>query len=177
MLCTLTIIRRVTNLLFCSELSHQSLNGALPLWKCSIKAPAKWKTSVYVLREICLQWSKWLGPYTYICTLIFACSPIFHWKLPQMPFVILEGRPSSEYEFLLLYHTWSPLRNKIFHFQVAQNVSNHWNSNCWLILEAHRKSKKIFDFARGFWLDLKYIWKLIDFSDELYQNYLLICRY
>ena len=109
---------------------------------------------------------------TYICTLIFADFPIFHWKLPQMPSVIPEGRPSSEYECPHLYHTWSLLQNKIVHFQVAQNVSNHWNSSCWLIWEAHRKSKKIFDFARGFWLDLKYIWKFIDFSDELYQIFL-----
>ena len=30
--------------------------------KYSIKAPAKWKNSIYVLTEICIQWSKRLGP-------------------------------------------------------------------------------------------------------------------
>ena len=47
-------MRRVTNtnLLFCV---NQSLNRALPSWKCSIKAPAKYKTSIYVWTEICLQ--------------------------------------------------------------------------------------------------------------------------
>ena len=42
-------------------LNYQSLNRALPSRKCSIKAPAKCETSVYVLTEICLQWSKRLG--------------------------------------------------------------------------------------------------------------------
>ena len=32
----------------------------------SIKATAKYKPSVYVLTEICLQWSKWLGPYSHV---------------------------------------------------------------------------------------------------------------
>ena len=41
---------------------YQCLNGAIPSRKCSIKAPAKWRHSVYVLMDICLQWSKWLGP-------------------------------------------------------------------------------------------------------------------
>ena len=43
-------MRRVTdtNLLFWVKLTYQS---------------SKCKTSVYVLTEICLQWSKWLGPY------------------------------------------------------------------------------------------------------------------
>ena len=45
-----------------AELTYQSLNRALPTWKCSIKAPAKCKTFLYVFMEICLQWSKWLGP-------------------------------------------------------------------------------------------------------------------
>ena len=36
------------------ELTYLSLNGALPSRKCSSKAPAKCKTSVYVLTEICL---------------------------------------------------------------------------------------------------------------------------
>ena len=52
----------ITNTNLVSELTNQSLNGALPSRKCSIKAPAKCKTSVCVLIEICLQWSKWLGP-------------------------------------------------------------------------------------------------------------------
>ena len=49
-----------TNLPF--ELTYQRLNGALPWRKYSIKAPTKWKTSVYALTEICLQWSKQLDP-------------------------------------------------------------------------------------------------------------------
>ena len=48
--------------IFSSDLTYQSFNRALPLRKCFIKAPAICKTSVYVLTEICLQWSKWLGP-------------------------------------------------------------------------------------------------------------------
>ena len=40
----------------------QCLNGAIPSRKCSIKAPANWRNSVYVLMEICHQRSKWLGP-------------------------------------------------------------------------------------------------------------------
>ena len=39
-----------------------SLNRVLPSSKRSIKAPTKCKTSVYVLMEICLQWSKRLCP-------------------------------------------------------------------------------------------------------------------
>ena len=47
-------------LLLCSfGLMHQCL---IPSSTCSIKAPAKWRNSVYVLTGICLQWSKWLGP-------------------------------------------------------------------------------------------------------------------
>ena len=34
--------------------------------KWSIKAPAKWKNSVYVLMEICHQRSKWLGPWFHL---------------------------------------------------------------------------------------------------------------
>ena len=43
--------------IFSSGLSYQSLNSELPSRKCSDKAPAKCKTSAYVLTEICLQWS------------------------------------------------------------------------------------------------------------------------
>ena len=56
-------MRRVTNadLPFCVKLPKPStehfLQGNVP-----ILVPAKCKTSVYVLTEICLQWSKWLGP-------------------------------------------------------------------------------------------------------------------
>ena len=46
---------------FSSELTYQSLNRALPSRKCSIKATAKCKTSIYVLTEICLQRSQRLG--------------------------------------------------------------------------------------------------------------------
>ena len=49
--------------IFSSELSYQSLNGILPSRKCSTKALDKWKTSIYVLKEIRLQWSKWFGPW------------------------------------------------------------------------------------------------------------------
>ena len=52
-----------------SELTYQSLNRALPSRKCSIKAPAKCITSVYVLTEICLQWRKRLGPISKACYL------------------------------------------------------------------------------------------------------------
>ena len=52
--------------IFSSELTYQNINGALPSSKCSIKAPAKCKTSVYVLLEICLQWSKPLGPWSFV---------------------------------------------------------------------------------------------------------------
>ena len=34
----------------------------IPSSKCSVEAPAKCKISIYVLMEICLQWSKWLEP-------------------------------------------------------------------------------------------------------------------
>ena len=53
-----TQLRILTN-----ELTYQSLNRALPSRKCSIKTSAKCKTSVFVLLEIWLQWSEWLGPY------------------------------------------------------------------------------------------------------------------
>ena len=51
---------------------YQCLNGAIPSRKCSIKAPAKWGNSVYVvLTDICHQRSKWLSPicmwYNYFC--------------------------------------------------------------------------------------------------------------
>ena len=39
---------------------YQCVNGAIPSRKCSIKAPAKWRNSVYVLMEICHHKSKWL---------------------------------------------------------------------------------------------------------------------
>ena len=48
--------------MFSSEITYQSLNGALSSRKCSIKASTNCKTSVYVLTDICLQCSKWLGP-------------------------------------------------------------------------------------------------------------------
>ena len=48
--------------MFSSEITYQSLNGALSSRKCSIKASTNGKTSVYVLTAICLQCSKWLGP-------------------------------------------------------------------------------------------------------------------
>ena len=48
---SLTQMRRVTNTNLLSELTYQSLNGALPSRKCSIKAPAKCKTSVYVCQD------------------------------------------------------------------------------------------------------------------------------
>ena len=41
---------------------YQCLNRAIPSRKGSIKAPTKWRHSVYVLTEICYQRSKWLGP-------------------------------------------------------------------------------------------------------------------
>ena len=41
---------------------YQCNNGAIPSRKCSIKTPAKWRNSAYVLIEICHQSSKWLGP-------------------------------------------------------------------------------------------------------------------
>ena len=58
-----TQLRRVTNtnLLFWVNLPN-AFNGAVPSRKCSIKAPAKWRNSVYVLTEICHQRSKWLRP-------------------------------------------------------------------------------------------------------------------
>ena len=49
-------------LLFLVNVPMQCLNGAIPSRKRSIKAPAKWRHSVYVLTEICHQRSKWLGP-------------------------------------------------------------------------------------------------------------------
>ena len=51
-------------LLFSFGLMYQCLYGAIPSWKFSIKAPAKWRNSVYVLTEICHQRSKWLGPWS-----------------------------------------------------------------------------------------------------------------
>ena len=59
---TLTQMRRVTITNISSEFTYQSLNAALPSRKCSIKALAKCKHLVYVLMEICLQWSNGLGP-------------------------------------------------------------------------------------------------------------------
>ena len=38
-----------------SSLTYKNLNGVIPSRKCSIKASAKYKTSIYVLTEICLQ--------------------------------------------------------------------------------------------------------------------------
>ena len=49
-------------LLFSFGSMYQCHNRAITLRKCSIKAPAKCKTSFYVLVEIYLHWSKWLGP-------------------------------------------------------------------------------------------------------------------
>ena len=62
---TLAQMKSVTNIqIFLSELTYQSrLIRALPPIKCSIKAPANLKNSIYVLTKICLQWSKWLGPW------------------------------------------------------------------------------------------------------------------
>ena len=60
-------MRRVTNKRFSSKLTYQSLNGALPTRKYSIKAPVKCKISVYDLTEICLQCSKRLvSKYSYL---------------------------------------------------------------------------------------------------------------
>ena len=59
----------------------------LPSSKFSIKSPAKCKTSIYVLIEICLQWSKWLGPLARIskvektwCIAILIASKYFFYK-------------------------------------------------------------------------------------------------
>ena len=52
--------------LFPFRLMYQCLNGAIPSRKCSIKAPAKWRNSVYVLTEICHQRIKWLGAKIFI---------------------------------------------------------------------------------------------------------------
>ena len=51
-------------------------NGAIPSRKCSIKAPAEWRNSVYVLMEICPLWSKRLGPWSGIilCWLFYFLS-------------------------------------------------------------------------------------------------------
>ena len=49
-------------LLFSFGLMYQCLNSALPSRKYSIKTSVKCKSSVHVLTEIFLQWSKWLGP-------------------------------------------------------------------------------------------------------------------
>ena len=40
---------------------YQYLNRAIPSRKCSIKAPAKWRNSIYVLMEICYRTSKLQG--------------------------------------------------------------------------------------------------------------------
>ena len=64
-----------TNLLFC-VLTYQSLNGAIPSIKCFIKAPAKCKTSIYVLMENHLQWCKWLGP---CCCFSIVTLKLFYW--------------------------------------------------------------------------------------------------
>ena len=66
----LTQMKRVTNTNILFWTKKQSLNGALPSRKCSVKAPANFKTSVYVLMEICLQWSKWLVPILYIVSML-----------------------------------------------------------------------------------------------------------
>ena len=47
--------------MFSSQLTYQSLNGALPSRKCSIKAPDKYKTSAHVLTEICLPSKRWVN--------------------------------------------------------------------------------------------------------------------
>ena len=49
-------------LLFSFGVIYQCLNGAPLPSRIFIKVSAKCKTSIYVLTEICLQWSKWLGP-------------------------------------------------------------------------------------------------------------------
>ena len=45
-----------------AKVNDQCLSGAIPSRKCFIKAPAKWRHSLYVLTEICHKLSKWLVP-------------------------------------------------------------------------------------------------------------------
>ena len=52
---------------FLFGLMYQCPNGAIPSRKCSIKAPDKWRNSIYVLTEICHQRSKCLGPKRLSC--------------------------------------------------------------------------------------------------------------
>ena len=42
---------------------YQCINKAIPSRKYSIKVPAKWRNSFFILMEISHQRSKWLGPY------------------------------------------------------------------------------------------------------------------
>ena len=82
-------------LLFLFGLVYQCLNGAIPSMKCSIKAPPKCKTSIYVLTEICLQWSKRLSPNTlnlkngeiWFCIIFFCCVGDFFFLSWMMSWV------------------------------------------------------------------------------------------
>ena len=56
------LIRREDLLLFSCHLGLPFMYRAIPLRKCSIKALYKWRSSVYILIEICHQWNKWLDP-------------------------------------------------------------------------------------------------------------------
>ena len=57
----LTHVRRFVIVTVLFGLMFQCLNAAIPSRDCSINAPTEWRTSVYVLKEICHQTrSKWL---------------------------------------------------------------------------------------------------------------------
>ena len=103
-------MRRVTNILFWVN-SPKPLNGALPSRKCSIKAPAKFKTSVYVLTDIYLQWSKRLCPWLN-----------WIWKvyiyIKQLNFIVLNGSPDGGQIITMP----DPLTGQIVPYMIQTNV-------------------------------------------------------
>ena len=126
-------MRRVTktNILFWVNL--QKPNRALSSRKCSIKASAKCKTSVYVLIDICLKWSIWLGPsYNLGCILVeswecTSCNIHFFEKFPQydgrLPFFILLRRKSwEEIDFFFMKKTTIVKRGVVFSYLVMREA-------------------------------------------------------
>ena len=109
-------MRRVTNtnLLFW-VLTYQSLNRALPSRKCSIKTPAKCKTSVYVLTEICLQWSKWLVPKLHPLCLIL---------LPNMSCF---SNPEALITVILVIINGGDSQN-LYHLEIGTSLVKHFKS-------------------------------------------------
>ena len=91
-----------------SQLSYQSLNGVLPSMKCSVRTLSKCKNSVYVLTEICLQSSKWVGP-TYVFE--FWTSPMEEydgWISKSQTLIVVSTLPLTNLFLSKCKHLTSP---------------------------------------------------------------------